>query len=81
MIGSRTLERVLSQARDAGAKVVMVGDPEQLQAIEAGAAFRSVIERHGAGRDHRDQAAARGLAARRNARAGDWAHRRGDPRL
>ncbi|MBX9665903.1 Ti-type conjugative transfer relaxase TraA [Novosphingobium sp.] len=48
MIGSRTLERVLSAARDAGAKVVMVGDPEQLQAIEAGAAFRSITERHGA---------------------------------
>lgn len=48
MIGSRQMERVLSQARDAGAKVVMVGDPEQLQAIEAGAAFRSVTERHGA---------------------------------
>ncbi|MBY8829505.1 AAA family ATPase, partial [Hephaestia mangrovi] len=26
---------------------VLVGDPEQLQAIEAGAAFRSVAERHG----------------------------------
>ena len=48
MIGSRQMERVLSQVRDAGAKVVMVGDPEQLQAIEAGAAFRSVTERHGA---------------------------------
>ncbi len=48
MIGSRQMERVLSQARDARAKVVMVGDPEQLQAIEAGAAFRSVTERHGA---------------------------------
>jgi Ti-type conjugative transfer relaxase TraA len=48
MIGSRQMERVLSQACDAGAKVVMVGDPEQLQAIEAGAAFRSVTERHGA---------------------------------
>lgn len=48
MIGSRQMERVLSQARDAGAKIVMVGDPEQLQAIEAGAAFRSVTERHGA---------------------------------
>ena len=48
MIGSRQMERVLSQAREAGAKVVMVGDPEQLQAIEAGAAFRSVAERHGA---------------------------------
>ena len=48
MIGSRQMERVLSHARDAGAKVVLVGDPEQLQAIEAGAAFRSIAERHGA---------------------------------
>ena len=48
MIGSRQMERVFAHARDAGAKVVMVGDPEQLQAIEAGAAFRSVTERHGA---------------------------------
>ncbi|MBN8842571.1 MAG: MobA/MobL family protein [Sphingomonadales bacterium] len=31
-----------------GAKVVLVGDPEQLQAIEAGAAFRAAAERHGA---------------------------------
>ena len=42
------MERVLSAARDAGAKVVLVGDPEQLQAIEAGAAFRSLAETHGA---------------------------------
>jgi len=48
MIGTRQMERVLSHARDAGAKVVLVGDPEQLQAIEAGAAFRSIAERHGA---------------------------------
>ncbi len=48
MIGSRQMERLLSAARDAGAKVVLVGDPEQLQAIEAGAAFRSIAERHGA---------------------------------
>lgn len=47
MIGSRQMERVLSHAQDAGAKVVLVGDPEQLQAIEAGAAFRSIAERHG----------------------------------
>jgi ATP-dependent exoDNAse (exonuclease V) alpha subunit len=31
-------------SREAGAKVVLVGDPEQLQAIEAGAAFRSLAE-------------------------------------
>jgi len=47
MIGTRQMERVLSAADRAGAKVVLVGDPEQLQAIEAGAAFRSVTERHG----------------------------------
>ncbi len=46
MIGSRQMERVLGEAERRGAKVVLVGDPEQLQAIEAGAAFRSVTERH-----------------------------------
>jgi Ti-type conjugative transfer relaxase TraA len=48
MIGSRQMERVLSAAQAVGAKVVLVGDPEQLQAIEAGAAFRALAERHGA---------------------------------
>ena len=47
MIGSRQMERLLSHARAAGAKVVLVGDPEQLQAIEAGAAFRAIAERVG----------------------------------
>ena len=47
MVGSRQMERVLSHAADAGAKVVLVGDPQQLQAIEAGAAFRAIHERHG----------------------------------
>ena len=46
MIGSRQLERVLAIARACQAKVVLVGDPEQLQAIEAGAAFRSLLDRH-----------------------------------
>jgi len=48
MIGTRQMERVISQAEKRGAKIVLVGDPEQLQAIEAGAAFRSIAERHGA---------------------------------
>src|SRR4051812_29050584 len=48
LVGSRQMERVLSHAAEAGAKVVLVGDPEQLQAIEAGAAFRALSERHGA---------------------------------
>jgi Ti-type conjugative transfer relaxase TraA len=47
MVGTRQLERVLSHAAEAAAKVVLVGDPQQLQSIEAGAAFRSIHERHG----------------------------------
>ena len=48
LVGSRQMQRVLDHAEKAGAKVVMVGDAEQLQAIEAGAAFRALTERHGA---------------------------------
>ncbi|MCW6536768.1 Ti-type conjugative transfer relaxase TraA [Sphingomonas lycopersici] len=47
MIGTRQMERVISEAEKRGAKVVLIGDPEQLQAIEAGAAFRATAERHG----------------------------------
>lgn len=47
MIGLHQMGRVLSAAHDAGAKVVLVSDPEQLQAIEAGAAYRALAERHG----------------------------------
>ncbi|MCV2449591.1 Ti-type conjugative transfer relaxase TraA [Paracoccus sp. DMF] len=47
MVGTRQLERVLSHAAEAGAKVVLVGDPQQLQSIEAGAAFRSIHDRNG----------------------------------
>jgi hypothetical protein len=47
MVGSRQLSRVLAEADRAGAKVVLVGDPEQLQPIGPGAAFRAVAERVG----------------------------------
>jgi Ti-type conjugative transfer relaxase TraA len=47
MIGTRQMERVIGEAEKRGAKIVLVGDVEQLQAIEAGAAFRSIAERHG----------------------------------
>jgi Ti-type conjugative transfer relaxase TraA len=47
MVGTRQMERVLFRVADAGAKVVLVGDTQQLQAIEAGAAFRAIHERHG----------------------------------
>jgi len=48
MIGTRQLERVTAEVTRAGAKLVLVGDAQQLQAIEAGAAFRLLAERHGA---------------------------------
>lgn len=38
MVGMRQLKRVLSHAAEVGAKVALVGDPQQLQSIEAGAA-------------------------------------------
>jgi Ti-type conjugative transfer relaxase TraA len=47
MVGTRKMERVLFHAAEQGAKVVLVGDPQQLQAIEAGAAFRAIHERIG----------------------------------
>ena len=48
MIGSRQLGRVLKAAEQAGAKVVLLGDDKQLAAIEAGAAFRGVVQHVGA---------------------------------
>ena len=47
MVGSRQLSRFIEVAHQSGAKVVLVGDPEQLQAIGAGAAFRSIAEEVG----------------------------------
>ena len=47
MVGTRQMERVLSHAAKSSAKLVLVGDQQQLQAIEAGAAFRAIHERHG----------------------------------
>ncbi|MCA3077091.1 MAG: Ti-type conjugative transfer relaxase TraA [Rhodocyclaceae bacterium] len=47
MVSSRQLERVMSKIEEGGAKAVLVGDPGQLQPIEAGAAFRAVAERAG----------------------------------
>ncbi|OUI86742.1 conjugal transfer protein TraA, partial [Acetobacter sp. DmW_043] len=64
-------------AHEAGAKVVLVGDPEQLQAIEAGGAFRAVAERVGSveittvrrQREDWQQAATKELATGRTDRA------------
>ena len=48
MVGSRQLTQLLTEVKKAGAKIVMVGDAEQLQAIDAGGAFRALRDRHGA---------------------------------
>lgn len=48
MIGSLQLGRVVERIEATGAKLVLVGDPEQLQPIGAGAAFRALVERCGA---------------------------------
>lgn len=45
MIGSRQMAELLDEATKRGAKVVLMGDPEQLQAIQAGAAFRGITDR------------------------------------
>ncbi|WP_247998059.1 Ti-type conjugative transfer relaxase TraA [Brucella tritici] len=47
MVGSRQLARFVTEAEARGAKIVLVGDHEQLQAIGAGAPFRAIAEQIG----------------------------------
>lgn len=47
MVASPMLSRFITRVEQAGAKVVLVGDPEQLQPIGPGAAFRAVAEQVG----------------------------------
>ena len=48
MVGTRKLARLLEQAQQAQAKVVLVGDDRQLAAIDAGGGFRALRLRLGA---------------------------------
>ncbi len=50
MVGTRQLERVLDQLQQRGCKVVLVGDPDQLQPIQAGKPFRDITQNNGAAR-------------------------------
>lgn len=50
MVGSRTLQRLIAHVKASGAKLVLVGDVNQLQAIEAGGAFKALQDYSGA--DH-----------------------------
>ncbi|WP_018240633.1 Ti-type conjugative transfer relaxase TraA [Ensifer sp. BR816] len=47
MVSSRQMALFVEATTKAGAKLVLVGDPEQLQPIEAGAAFRAIADRIG----------------------------------
>jgi hypothetical protein len=45
-LGVRQLGRVLAHAKESGAKVILLGDPDRLTAIGAGDAFRGLLEQH-----------------------------------
>lgn len=47
MVGSREFAELQAQAMAAGAKLVCVGDPKQLQPIDAGGIFGSLMRKHG----------------------------------
>lgn len=44
MVGTRQLQRFVKEAQLRGAKLVIVGDPEQLQPIQAGTPFREIVK-------------------------------------
>ncbi|MGJ8534136.1 MAG: AAA family ATPase [Alphaproteobacteria bacterium] len=44
MVGTRQILRFFKEARLRGAKLVLVGDPEQLQPINAGTPFRDILK-------------------------------------
>lgn len=48
MVSSRQLAMFLGEVKAKGAKLVLVGDHEQLQAIGAGSPFRAIVEQVGA---------------------------------
>ena len=47
MVASRQMAGLVEAVSVAGAKLVLIGDPDQLQPIEAGAAFRAIVDRVG----------------------------------
>lgn len=50
MIGTKQFLRFVEVVKDTGAKLIVVGDPDQLQPINAGAPFRETINQIGAAR-------------------------------
>lgn len=50
MIGTRQMAILIDEAKTQGAKIVLIGDPEQLQPINAGTPFKDILEDIGAAR-------------------------------
>lgn len=48
MASSRDLLEVMKAVREAGAKLILLGDPDQLQSVQAGGALKYLIEKFGA---------------------------------
>ena len=77
MLGSEQMALVVREVERANAKLILVGDSEQLQAINAGAAFRGLVEKVGAAQLNHifrqkeiwQQEATRDLAQKETARA------------
>ena len=70
MVSSRQMATFVEAASRAGAKLVLVGDPEQLQPIEAGAAFRAIVDRIGYAELETIYRQTQAMDARRLARSG-----------
>jgi len=47
MIASKQMAKFINEAREKGAKLCLIGDPQQLQPINAGAPFRNISEKIG----------------------------------
>ncbi|MEP5729566.1 MAG: AAA family ATPase [Sulfitobacter sp.] len=85
MIGTRQLSRISTKMSEIGAKLVLVGDPDQLQPIEAGTPFRRLVKEHGAARlteIHRQKSdwqkqASKELAAGKMSKAIEWYRKHG----
>ncbi len=85
MIDSRRINALLQESSKQGFKVVLVGDPEQLAPIEAGAAVRGVMEHVGFAelntivrqKEQWQREATRYLATRQTERALEAYHQRG----
>ncbi|OXT01962.1 hypothetical protein B7H23_03220 [Notoacmeibacter marinus] len=50
MVGTRQLNRIASALHERGCKLVLIGDPDQLQPIEAGTPFKAIVNDVGAAR-------------------------------